>query len=82
MTFIDVGSINNKEINWAYTIRPYKGDSDWLWVERVVGRGAMGRALWFEGDMKVTLSITQYQLRPKQNCDSVVVVYQQTRSRC
>ena len=47
-----------------------------------MGRGAMGRGLWVEGDMKVTLSITQYQLRPMLHSDSVVVVYQQTRSRC
>ena len=24
MTFINVGPINNKETNWAYTIRPYR----------------------------------------------------------
>ena len=24
MTFIDVGTINNKETDWAYTIRPYR----------------------------------------------------------
>ena len=56
MTFINVAPINNKEANWAYTIRPYRleftyfqflwfegGNSDWLWVEGVVGRG-----LWVE----------------------------------
>ena len=86
MTFIDVGPINNKkETNWAYMIRPYILEFTYfqlLGFEGVIKIGCGSRGLWLEGDMKVNLSITQYQQRPMLHCDSVVVAYQQTRSRC
>ena len=52
MTFIDVGPINNKETNWAYTIRPYRLEFTYfqlLGLEGVIQLGCGSRGLWVEG---------------------------------
>ena len=52
MTFIDVGPINNKETNWAYTIEPYRLEFTYfqlLGFEGVIQIGCGSRGLWVEG---------------------------------